>query len=444
MGCTCSVSSTGAIRISKIDSGLMDDIVSTNFGQSSAHLRAEIAKNYDIDRKLSQCHMEENRKVKLLLLGPGESGKSTIFKQMRILYGEVKRSDDDLRMYGVVVRSNTITAVRKLCSLLTKLELEEKLEEESLESLECTSSSPTNSNSNGVSSPLTPKNAFDILVGHLIDWTLSPDDLPTMDDRIEEDWVGRCPQAGLSANNDAKLFLHLWHEIKVLWESKTIQEAWPKRAKVNIIDSHKHFLDEINRIASPSYCPTDQDILFTRVKTSKVAKEQYHIEGVEFEVYDVGGQRSQRHKWVHCFDVVDAVIFTASLSEYDQTLAESRKTNRMVEAIELFQSVCHNRAFTDKPIMLFFTKRDVLQEKILYSNIADNTHFSDYAGPPKDYDAAVQYFIDKFMECLPDDDIPDSYIHVTTATDTNNMKFVLTSAQKIIMSSNLENSGFID
>ncbi|VDO54211.1 unnamed protein product [Brugia timori] len=44
------------------------------------------------------------------------------------------------------------------------------------------------------------------------------------------------------------------------------------------------------------------------------------------EVIDVGGQRSERKKWIHCFDNVNAIIFISSLSEYDQTLREDNCT----------------------------------------------------------------------------------------------------------------------
>jgi hypothetical protein len=38
-----------------------------------------------------------------------------------------------------------------------------------------------------------------------------------------------------------------------------------------------------------------------------------------FSVFDVGGQRSERRKWIHCFDNVDAIIFIIAISEFDQT-----------------------------------------------------------------------------------------------------------------------------
>jgi len=38
---------------------------------------------------------------------------------------------------------------------------------------------------------------------------------------------------------------------------------------------------------------------------------------------DVGGQRSERRKWIHCFENVTSIMFLVALSEYDQVLAES-------------------------------------------------------------------------------------------------------------------------
>ena len=41
-----------------------------------------------------------------------------------------------------------------------------------------------------------------------------------------------------------------------------------------------------------------------------------------FRVVDVGGQRSERKKWIHCFEDVTAILFFVALSEYDMTLRE--------------------------------------------------------------------------------------------------------------------------
>ncbi|KAL7570147.1 hypothetical protein ACA910_019985 [Epithemia clementina (nom. ined.)] len=391
--------------------------------------RQEIITSSGIDRDLDRLRQNEDLKVKLLLLGAGESGKSTIFKQMRIIHG-APRSDDDLRMYGVVVRSNCITAMRKLCAHMRSLGLDSRLATEIKQEDE-----------GPHSSGLSEKQAFDLLVAHLVDNTADPSELPAVS--MEGDWVGNSPRAGLGANNDSKQFLQLWKPIKTLWDSNPMREVWAKRAAVNVIDGHKEYLQDLPRIASRTFRPTQQDILLARVKTTQVVMEKYRIDGIEFEMYDVGGQRSERRKWIDCFDNVDAVIFVAALSEYDQTLAEAKRANRMVEALELFRSVCNNRAFSNTSIMLFLNKKDIFAEKILDSDIADQKPFADYAGPPRDFNSGVLYFIQKFKDCLLDDDFNDSFIHVTCATDTNNMEFVLDSTRTIIMTDNLRRSGFL-
>ena len=205
------------------------------------------------------------------------------------------------------------------------------------------------------------------------------------------------------------------------------------RAKANINDSHNVYLSDLTRIASPEFIPTEADILISRLRTTQVIAERYIIEGIEFEIYDVGGQRSERRKWVDCFDEVDAVIFVAALSEYDQNLAESKRQNRMIEALNLFESITKNAHFAETSIMLFLNKKDIFAEKLMYSNIADVDHFSDYHGPAQDFDHGVLYFIQQFEEHLEEDEFSDSFIHVTNATDTTNMEFVLDSSRTIIM-----------
>ena len=222
-----------------------------------------------------------------------------------------------------------------------------------------------------------------------------------------------------------------------------MQQVWTKRSAVNVVDAHKMFLDEIPRIASPDFKPTTQDVLTSRVRTTGIVKEEYRIDDTDFQLYDVGGQRSERRKWVNCFQDVTAVVFVAALSEYDQVLAEAKRSNRMVESLTLFQSVCNNHAFENTSILLFLNKRDVFEEKLGYSDIAGQKHFVDFAGPAKDYDAGVSYFVEKFKVCLGEDEMNDNFIHVTCATDTSNMKFVLTASATIIKNEVKEREGFV-
>ena len=175
----------------------------------------------NIDNDLEKAKQEEEGKIKMLLLGAGESGKSTIFKQMRLLYG-TERSDDDLRMYGVVARSNIVVATRKLCSHLRNLGLEEELDRESRENEELEHNDHSSMNC---------RQAYDELMAYLVDntATASAQD-PNMDSGpgtvSGNDWVGQSPRAGLAANNDAKQFLEQHESIRILWQVSVLLFVW--------------------------------------------------------------------------------------------------------------------------------------------------------------------------------------------------------------------------
>ena len=83
------------------------------------------------------------------------------------------------------------------------------------------------------------------------------------------------------------------------------------------------YLTSIDRISSGDYVPTEQDVLRARVPTTGIVEYTFLIENITFRMVDVGGQRSERRKWIHCFENVTSIMFLAALSEYDQVLAES-------------------------------------------------------------------------------------------------------------------------
>lgn len=95
----------------------------------------------------------------------------------------------------------------------------------------------------------------------------------------------------------------------------------------------------------------------------------------------MGGQRAERRKWIHCFDDVVAVIFFASLSEYDQTLAEAIDTNRMSESISLFKQLLTLECFQNTPFILFLNKYDLFEAKI--KKVPLTVTFKEYKGNSK-------------------------------------------------------------
>ena len=112
-------------------------------------------------------------------------------------------------------------------------------------------------------------------------------------------------------------------------------------------------------------------------------------------MFDVGGQRSERKKWIHCFESVTSIIFCTALSEYDQVLLEESGQNRMVESLVLFESVINSRWFLRTSIILFLNKIDVFKSKL--PKVPLEKYFPEYTGGP-DINKAAKYILWRFMQ----------------------------------------------
>ncbi|XP_021237188.1 guanine nucleotide-binding protein subunit alpha-14-like [Numida meleagris] len=114
-----------------------------------------------------------------------------------------------------------------------------------------------------------------------------------------------------------------------------------RRREYQLSDSAKYYLTDIDHIAMPSFVPTQQDILRVRVPTTGIIEYPFDLENIIFRMVDVGGQRLERRKWIHCFEGVTSIIFLVALSEYDQVLAECNNEENLLHSLPKHGSEAH-------------------------------------------------------------------------------------------------------
>jgi GTPase SAR1 family protein len=250
---------------------------------SNAGAGGDRTKNRELEQQLAAQAKQEDEKVKLLLLGAGESGKSTIFKQMKVIYGD-QYSDAERKQQLPTIYSNILQAMKVLIEQAAVF---------------------------NVVGQVVAKEAYDMV--------------KALD---ENDVIN--PTVGTA--------------IAALWKDPGMKAVWDRRSEFQVIESVQYYFNKIDQIKMPDYLPDKDDIIYSRVRTSGIVTERYNIDNTTFEMYDVGGQRNERKKWIHCFEGVTAVIFVAAISEYDQKLFEDASTNRMVRhCYERTIAIQHNK-----------------------------------------------------------------------------------------------------
>ncbi|XP_037824763.1 guanine nucleotide-binding protein G(o) subunit alpha-like [Lucilia sericata] len=90
---------------------------------TSAEERAAIQRSKQIEKNLKEDGIQAAKDIKLLLLGAGESGNSTIVKQMKIIH-ESGFTPEDFNQYRPVVYSNTIQSLVAILRAMPNLSIQ--------------------------------------------------------------------------------------------------------------------------------------------------------------------------------------------------------------------------------------------------------------------------------------------------------------------------------
>ncbi|MCJ8742940.1 hypothetical protein PDJAM_G00088080 [Pangasius djambal] len=317
--------------------------------------KAAVERSRRIDRNLRDDGEKAAREVKLLLLGAGESGKSTIVKQMKIIH-EAGYSEEECKQYKAVVYSNTIQSIIAIIRAMGRLKIDF-----------------------GDAARADDARQLFVLAGS-----------------AEEGFM-TAELAGV---------------IKRLWKDGGVQACFSRSREYQLNDSAAYYLNDLDRISQATYIPTQQDVLRTRVKTTGIVETHFTFKDLHFKMFDVGGQRSERKKWIHCFEGVTAIIFCVALSDYDLVLAEDEEMVSNCLTLSLSHSHC-------------------LSLTICYP---------EYAGS-NTYEEAAAYIQCQFEDLNKRKDTKEIYTHFTCATDTKNVQFVFDAVTDVIIKNNLKDCG---
>lgn len=361
---------------------------------SSKHTVSEIPQpkcakytSKEIDKSLKKAKTVDEQINKILLLGAGSSGKSTLYKHAVSIFGEGFNRES--RCFTIsIICDNILCAMKTLCKQSQRL-------------------------------------------GYAI----------SQQNYLASQLIKKTSSSYGSLNDLKKGYgtLSIGKAIQQLWQDDGIKSTYMQRSRYFLDDSASYYFDKLDQIMSSEYIPNDEDIIRVRIPTTGVIETSLNIDNNFIKLFDVGGQRSERRKWMHCFDNVTAIVFLASLSGYDEILFEDKHSNRMIEAMELFDQIINCGWFVTSSIILFLNKRDLFQEKI--KKVPLKICFPEFRGP-NTYDIGRLYIRNQFIRYNnhPEKTI---YTHFTCATDTNNVHMICMSVQRIVWTRAMLSSGLM-
>jgi len=349
---------------------------------------AQDKRNTEINSQLKADNAQPDspiRSSKLLLLGTGDSGKSTFQKQMIAIHTKGELPASYYESYVPTLRDNCLRGMKGLLTFFADV---------------------------GEEIPGSSKDTIEgVLNGHEL-----------------------TPEIAILIRN--------------IWNKKEFQELTVKADDAQVqggISGVEYYFENAERFAKIDFKPTYMDTLKARRSTTGIHETRFSVGNNHFIMVDVGGQRSERKKWLNCFSDVSAVIFLSAINEYDMVLEEDESTNRLVESLKLWKVLTLSLYFKTTPFVLFLNKTDLFKEKIKRVPLIEV--FKDFEVFEKDpsvascddYEKSWKYIAKQYKLQFSGNVF---YTHPTCALDTDNCKKVFNAIRDTLFSTAADVIGF--
>lgn len=364
-----------------------------------------------INQQLQLDQRKSNPELRVLLLGPGESGKLTVLKQMKLLH-KGGFADIEREQYARVIWVDVISSMRQLIINARKLEIP----------LDC----------DQPGSRLQESKRAVLRV--------DPDVLLVMNEFVGVGIPQWRQQATHYEDKVTNTRRDIALAIRTLWlEDSGIKKCFDRLNEFHLLSSADYYFGTVDKYVDPDYKCNDEDILMARIKTTGITETDFDFRLFTFKVLDAGGQRLERRKWLHYFENISSVLYVMAVLEYDQMLFEDDTVNRMKELLELFEDLCNSRWFWNTPFIIFMNKVDLLKKKLPL--LPMKAYYPDFQGRADNVDDALHYFELRLHKANRSK--KQLYIHHTCATDTQSMAFVINAVTDLVIQDSLRALGLI-
>ena len=337
--------------------------------------------------------------VIIAILGTGGVGKSTLFKQVKLLTN-MDYSDDQKEAFMPYLIFNVMGAMKALKERINKRQGE-------------------------YGEPVSDASC-DLI-----------DAFPAQDWRSNAKLANPEERGSILAN------------IGEAWKDPVLRDAWAQ------MDADKSYvgwtavdelapqlLSHVDVICAPGYVPDSKHLILLRRKTRGIEQLDFSEpeNGQMVRLIDLGGQVCERQMWEMHLQECSAVIWMVALSDYNRVSKEGSGENCLRESIRVFEEIAKEKTFRGLPFVLLFNKDDVFREKLKKQDLSEIPTFDSYRGDT--VADAYQFIAQRFLQ-LSEDNQHYSTCFRTCATDTEVVTKIWNSMLESIIGSSLGNAGLM-